>query len=53
MSSLSVRAMSRIAALPLALSLADSLGWSRCALKTSSSSGCSLPGIVATITSIQ
>jgi hypothetical protein len=45
MSCFSVRAMSSSAADPEALSLADSLGWSRWAENTSSSSGRSAPSM--------
>ncbi len=47
----SARAISRIAALPEALSLAPADSWQRCAVRTTSPAEGSLPGIVATTTS--
>ena len=47
----SVRATSRIAALPDALSLAPADSWQMCAVITTSPADGSVPGIVATTTS--
>ncbi len=47
----SARAISRIAALPEALSFAPADSWQRCAVRTTSPKAGSEPGIVATTTS--